>query len=200
MKMISSILSVMVLTSLVLVGVTAQTNPYDPWADLDDDGDIDIYDIVDIAGRYGTSGIPMNKTTLLNTYRTCEFVWGSDGVQRLYITLTSPAFATPNSTIRFDLFFLFLTQITVGAAIRLEASSLQNNASWQQIYYDVVIATDVYPPGTNITFTADVTIPTNAQLCSLLNVSLWSTTLSWQPIKEYLAFLTLQMLFSFVLH
>ncbi|MCK4826095.1 hypothetical protein KA005_60675, partial [bacterium] len=53
------------MSSLFLVSVTAQTSPYDPWADLDDDGDIDIYDIVDIAGRYGTTGTAINKTAKL---------------------------------------------------------------------------------------------------------------------------------------
>ena len=32
---------------------------YCPWDDLDDDGDIDIFDIVEIAGRYGTTGEPL---------------------------------------------------------------------------------------------------------------------------------------------
>ena len=48
-------LAATLLVSFLLVGTTA-VNEYDPWADLDDDGDIDIYDIVDIAGRYGTTG------------------------------------------------------------------------------------------------------------------------------------------------
>lgn len=44
------------LASCLLVGVTA--SEYDPWYDMDDDGDIDIFDIVKIAGMYGTSGEP----------------------------------------------------------------------------------------------------------------------------------------------
>ena len=53
-----------VLFSMLLVGITSSA-PYDPWCDLDDDGDIDIFDIVKIAGAYGTTGTPINKTELL---------------------------------------------------------------------------------------------------------------------------------------
>jgi len=64
MKRIAVTLAVVLVTMFMFVGVTSST-PYDPWYDFDDDGDIDIYDIVDIAGRYGTVGIPINKTELL---------------------------------------------------------------------------------------------------------------------------------------
>jgi hypothetical protein len=50
--------------SMLLVGITSSA-PYDPWCDLDDDGDIDIFDIVKMAGAYGTTGTPINKTALL---------------------------------------------------------------------------------------------------------------------------------------
>jgi len=64
MKRIAVTLAVLLVTLFMFVGVTSST-PYDPWYDFDDDGDIDIYDIVDIAGRYGTTGTPINKTELL---------------------------------------------------------------------------------------------------------------------------------------
>jgi len=40
--------------------VTAAT-PYDPWYDVNDDGDINIIDIVAIGIRFDTSGTPINK-------------------------------------------------------------------------------------------------------------------------------------------
>jgi len=49
----------------VVVGGTSST-PYDAWYDFDDDGDIDIYDIVDIAGRYGTTGDSEKNVTVTN--------------------------------------------------------------------------------------------------------------------------------------
>ncbi len=59
-----------VISACIFIGGTASVsttgpNGYDPWMDLDDDGDIDIFDIVKIAGAYGTSGTPLNKTALL---------------------------------------------------------------------------------------------------------------------------------------
>ncbi len=38
---------------------------YDPWVDLNDDGSIDIFDAITLADAYGTKGIPINKTELL---------------------------------------------------------------------------------------------------------------------------------------
>jgi hypothetical protein len=64
MKRVTTTLVVLLITMFMFVGVTSST-PYDAWYDFDDDGDIDIYDIVDIAGRYGTTGTPINKTELL---------------------------------------------------------------------------------------------------------------------------------------
>ena len=46
-----------------LVGLTASA-PYNPWNDLDDDGDIDIFDIVKISGTYGTTGDPGKNVTI----------------------------------------------------------------------------------------------------------------------------------------
>jgi hypothetical protein len=60
----------MILSSFFLVDVSISDFPpapegeYSPWGDLDDDGAINIYDIVWLAGRYGTTGTPMNKTAL----------------------------------------------------------------------------------------------------------------------------------------
>ncbi|UCD96409.1 MAG: hypothetical protein JSV35_07975 [Candidatus Bathyarchaeota archaeon] len=71
--------SVLVLLSIsVLIGTTISTPPeclptgYCPWCDFDDDGDIDIFDIVEIAGRYGYNGTAMNKTDLLESLSQLE--------------------------------------------------------------------------------------------------------------------------------
>ncbi len=70
MKITSLALLTILFSSMFLIGTTTSistkgVHDYDPWCDFDDDGDIDIYDIVDIAGRYGTTGTPINKTALL---------------------------------------------------------------------------------------------------------------------------------------
>lgn len=44
---------------------TPAVGEYDPWADINDDGRIDMYDIGYIASRFYTFGAPVNKTELL---------------------------------------------------------------------------------------------------------------------------------------
>lgn len=63
-------LATFLLVSLFFVNATVSTSnlgagEYDPQYDFDNDGDIDIFDIVDIVQRYGTSGTPLNDTDIL---------------------------------------------------------------------------------------------------------------------------------------
>jgi hypothetical protein len=51
--------AVTLLSMMCLVGVTSSVGVYNPWYDLDDDGDIDIFDVVRMAGAYSTSGDPL---------------------------------------------------------------------------------------------------------------------------------------------
>jgi len=45
---------------------TTDASPeYNPWRDLNDDGVINIYDVVMVTGIYGSTGTPINKTALL---------------------------------------------------------------------------------------------------------------------------------------
>ena len=61
------------LASTVLISVTAQINPYDPWLDYDDDGDIDIFDVVQLTTRYGSEGTPINKSLLMQAPQTLHY-------------------------------------------------------------------------------------------------------------------------------
>ena len=61
MKAVSKLLLVIVTSSLLISTSTSVSTPsgcYDPWMDLDDDGDIDLSDIVAMAGIYGSVGDP----------------------------------------------------------------------------------------------------------------------------------------------
>lgn len=56
----------LVSTLFMIVPTRSQTtHPYDPWIDTDDDGDIDLYDAVELLTMYGSKGTPINKTELL---------------------------------------------------------------------------------------------------------------------------------------
>lgn len=59
------LIGLLLLASPFLVQLTSSA-PYDAWADLDADGDIDIFDIVDIAARYATTGDPGKNVTVTN--------------------------------------------------------------------------------------------------------------------------------------
>ncbi|MGB9135316.1 MAG: hypothetical protein WCC63_07035 [Candidatus Bathyarchaeia archaeon] len=58
-------LTCVLLAPMFLVGVSTSA-PYDPWSDLDADGDIDIFDIVKIAGSYATTGDPGKNVSVTN--------------------------------------------------------------------------------------------------------------------------------------
>lgn len=68
-------LVIVALVSLILAVAlhqitTADVSEYDPWADMNDDGTINILDIAYAASIFGTSGEPIDKTTLLLELQT----------------------------------------------------------------------------------------------------------------------------------
>lgn len=48
---------------------------YDPWVDLNNDGSIDIYDAIILAGHFGTSGPPVTHGTPNITPSTTEYIY-----------------------------------------------------------------------------------------------------------------------------
>lgn len=67
--LIIAILATFCLTSTLFMILPTKSNSgmgeYDPWVDLNDDGTIDIFDAITLAGAFETSGTPINKTALL---------------------------------------------------------------------------------------------------------------------------------------
>jgi hypothetical protein len=59
------VIALVLLSTPFLIQLTASA-PYDPWADLDDDGDIDIFDVVKIAAAYSTAGDPAKNVAVTN--------------------------------------------------------------------------------------------------------------------------------------
>jgi hypothetical protein len=70
------IFGIIILVPSIFVGITRSDFPpspdgeYSPWGDLNDDGIIDLFDIVWIAGRYDTTGTAINKTELVSLQST----------------------------------------------------------------------------------------------------------------------------------
>ena len=54
---------VICLAATLLIGVTSSAE-YDPWLDYNDDAAIDIFDIVSMAGAFGTSGDPTKPVVI----------------------------------------------------------------------------------------------------------------------------------------
>jgi len=71
--LVNVILAAVLLTAILFVGATTTQSQYfttgagsyDPWCDLDDDGDVDIFDIVTMAGIYGSEGEPFTAKAAL---------------------------------------------------------------------------------------------------------------------------------------
>jgi len=62
---IASLISIVLLT-VMLVPTSSQGADYDPWADINEDGNIDIYDVAYEAQRFGTSGDPTKNVNVTN--------------------------------------------------------------------------------------------------------------------------------------
>ena len=66
LALLNVILATILLTSVFFMNTTStSSSEYDPWIDTNDDGIIDILDLVAMAKIYGSNGTPINKTTLL---------------------------------------------------------------------------------------------------------------------------------------
>lgn len=76
---IVAILAVLGLTTAILIpgSSSPSTAEYDPWADMNDDGQIDIYDVAYVASEFGTTGTPINKTALLLA-RAADYIYWSN--------------------------------------------------------------------------------------------------------------------------
>ena len=66
---IMAVLASFILTAALFIVIPTRSSPgsgeYNPWADINGDGTVDIYDAILLANSFATSGIPINKTETL---------------------------------------------------------------------------------------------------------------------------------------
>jgi len=105
MRKLIVVLLALILSSLFTVQVSVSDFPpdpageYSPWADLNDDGSINIFDVVWLAGRYGTTGTPLNKTALYELEARVEAL--ETRIPQIgYISVAPAAFAPVDSSWR----------------------------------------------------------------------------------------------------
>lgn len=70
-RILIGLLAGLILASLLMVGIGSTSTGCPPgeycvWCDMDDDGDVDIFDIVFISAKYGTSGNPQRNVTFVD--------------------------------------------------------------------------------------------------------------------------------------
>jgi hypothetical protein len=53
-------------TIFMVIPTRSSTNPYDPWIDYNDDGQIGLSDLVSLASSYGTTGDPTKNVNVTN--------------------------------------------------------------------------------------------------------------------------------------
>ena len=71
-----AILATLCLSATLFIALPTKSSPspspeYDPWADINDDGTINMYDIAYTAQRYGTSGDPTKNVNVTNWEVDC---------------------------------------------------------------------------------------------------------------------------------
>jgi hypothetical protein len=87
MKKLCLALVCVLVAPMLLISVSSSAT-YDPWADLDESGDIDIFDVVTLAGSYQTTGDPTKNVNVTNwpvtTQHTVFYALTGYGASALY--------------------------------------------------------------------------------------------------------------------
>lgn len=143
-------LTLCILTALIFQTVPTQssfttTGHYDPWSDINDDGVINILDVVQVVSRYATTGPPVDKTALLYNVNA-TFTSLINRIATLNASLTT-------LHANFDSFNTSLVNIQISLAI------LENNVGTLETE-----VTDLATTTTQITSRIDALNATLAQL------------------------------------
>lgn len=149
MKKLSILLFTLILGSLFLVNVSVCDFPpdpegeYSPWGDLNDDGSINIFDIVWLAGRYGTTGTPLNVTDLL-----LELETRMDMLSATVIDVMNQISGCSGGVVNIKDCYGLVTNGVVGT-VRLDFDNLFNSADYY-LFTRIILAGDFDPGSGNI--------------------------------------------------
>jgi len=71
--LLNMVLVTVLATSTFFISTTASTTEYNPWSDIDGDGEITIYDVVKVTGIYGSSGNPTRNVVEKADYYCLQY-------------------------------------------------------------------------------------------------------------------------------
>jgi hypothetical protein len=176
-------------TGLFMIHPT-KSNPgigeYDPWADLNNDGIIDIYDAIKLADAFDTSGTPINKTTLISDFKDlraglllplpCPGTW-YDGKEMVTDAILAKLDLDPDTPGEQQTVFARQgTDITVTGEFQLYCYNIGDSAqaffiySWTPnlpptsgYYHAVYSGSPGGYPGVTQTFNFNITLPTSSE-------------------------------------
>jgi hypothetical protein len=108
---LSVVLAVLVLGSFSFIGVTASGTEYDPMSDVDKDLDVDIFDVVRLAGVYGSDFVlpsqPNRTTVTVLSYEEGGIIYENNSLVALFPQLVAMEgvwkYTNATGTVAFDL-------------------------------------------------------------------------------------------------
>jgi hypothetical protein len=143
---------------------TSQLGVYDPWVDIDGDGQITIYDVVGVTKSYGATGDPTKNVNVTNfpqeyevqVLRNYNFSWDGYGMyfgwtvgaisvgkySRMSVMLVPTEWI--NATFNLDVDLTFVTWAMGDSGPYGTGAMMSDNQ--QNTYYSISIGFDPYPP------------------------------------------------------
>jgi hypothetical protein len=132
--LIIAVLATFCLTATLFMILPAESSPaeYDPWADLNDDGTINILDVANVALVFGTSGDPtknVNITNLPSQYEEFSFTLNISWVDYWSQIYWSPSIPASHSRI-----FITMSPIGISEGVDASVNVTLRDIAWAPTY------------------------------------------------------------------
>jgi hypothetical protein len=111
------------------------TLSYNPWADINDDGIIDIFDLVNLANKYGTTGDPTKPVVINHNWMEGNFSFDLPPSRSEAFTISTGGYKTISICI--------IAGSSDGHKFRFHVDCYIKNALFMQYYY--TIQSNQYP-------------------------------------------------------